>query len=106
MTFSSRSTGELRRLRDACNDLGVDEEMTDLVIASHRHDRSALDRFLSDGRGVHGYVGHMIGKWETILSGSLDNVRTLICHSDAERATGLQAITRPRTCAGRSAHSE
>src|SRR5689334_17309998 len=43
MTPDDDEGDELERVRKACEDSGADEEMTDLVLASHRHDRPPLD---------------------------------------------------------------
>ena len=52
MTIDAESEVELARIRGTCGELGADEEMTALVLASHCHDRTLLDVMLSDGRDL------------------------------------------------------
>jgi hypothetical protein len=58
---------ELERVRAACVDLGADEEMTALVLASHRHDRTLLDVMAVSGEGLRDYARHKLAIWEAIL---------------------------------------
>jgi hypothetical protein len=60
--------GELARIRTVCAELGADEEMTALVLASHRHDRTLLDVIVANGGDLRGYVRHKLAIWEAILA--------------------------------------
>ncbi len=72
MTSNRATPGEIRRIRKACEALGCDEEMTALVLASHRHDRSLRDIMAADGGDPVGYVRRKIAIWEAILADPCD----------------------------------
>ena len=59
--------GELKRIRRACVELGADQEMTELVLASHRHDRTLLDVMTANGNDLRDYVQHKLAVWEAIF---------------------------------------
>ena len=59
---------ESERLRKACVELGADEEMTDLVLASHRHDRTLLHVMVADSDDLREYVRCKLAIWEAILN--------------------------------------
>jgi hypothetical protein len=59
---------EREQIRKACEDLGSDEEMTLLVLGSHRHDRSLLDVVVNSGGDLHDYVRLKIELWEAIFA--------------------------------------
>ena len=42
--------------------------MTDLVLASHRHDRTLIDVMLSDGSDLRDYVRHRLAIWDAIFN--------------------------------------
>ncbi len=65
------STGrdESERIRRACVDLGADEEMTELVLASHCQDRTLLDAMVANGDDLRDYVQHKLAIWEAIFNG-------------------------------------
>jgi hypothetical protein len=68
MTFDERARekqGEL--VRSVCEKLGADEEMTGLVLASHRHDPEALEALLAAGGDLVGYVRSKVTRWEKIF---------------------------------------
>jgi hypothetical protein len=67
MNVERDAKDELERVRKSCEDLGADEEMTELVLASHRHDRTLLDAVVSDGGGVRDYVQRKLAIWEAIF---------------------------------------
>jgi hypothetical protein len=67
MTIGGATEDELARIRGACGKLGADEEMTDLVLASHRHDRGLLDVMLREGSNLRDYVRHKLAIWEAIF---------------------------------------
>jgi hypothetical protein len=73
MIVNEAAADELRQIRQACHDLGADEEMTALVMASHRHDRTRLDVMLADGSDLMGYVRHKLAIWEAILTDTSDD---------------------------------
>ncbi len=58
---------ELERVRDACRGLGVDDEMTELIVAAHRHDPTLLDVVLVGGGDVRDYVQNKLAVWKAIL---------------------------------------
>ncbi len=66
--------GELKRIRRACVELGADQEMTELVLASHRHDRALLDVMVANGDDLRDYVQYKLGIWEAIFNESEDRV--------------------------------
>lgn len=69
MTVRSKAVAkELRGIRQVCEELGADEEMTALVLASHRHDRSRLDVIVAAGGTLLDYVRFKLAIWETIFS--------------------------------------
>ena len=51
-------------------DLGADDEMTELVLASHRHDRTLLDVMLGNGDDLRDYVQYKLAIWEAIFNGN------------------------------------
>ena len=57
---SIRRATALKRIRRACVDLGADEEMTELVLASHRHDRTLLDVMVANGDDLRDYVQYKL----------------------------------------------
>jgi hypothetical protein len=67
MPFDDEDQGELDRVRKACEDLGADEEMTDLLLASHRYDRTPLDVVVRDGGGLRDYVLQELAVWAAIF---------------------------------------
>jgi hypothetical protein len=83
----NEAAAELGRIRQACEDLGADQEMTTLVLASHRRDRSLLDVMVADGGDLVGYVRHKIAVWEAILTDPPDDPTILAFHPEA-RPTG------------------
>ncbi len=87
MTSNRATAGEIRRIRKACEALECDEEMTALVLASHRHDRSLLDIMVADGGDLVGYVRHKIAIWEAILADPCDEPTILAFHAEP-RPTG------------------
>ncbi len=82
MIVNESTADELRRIRQACHDLDADEEMTALVMASHRHDRTLLDAMVADGGDLMGYVRHKLAIWETILTDTPDDPSARACQSD------------------------
>ena len=78
---------EIRQIRLACKALGADEEMTDLVVASHIHDRSALDVMVAEGDDLLGYVRYKLGVWKAIFADSPDAPAVLDCHMDDKPRT-------------------
>ena len=68
MTTDDATGDELERVRRACVDLGADEEMTELVLASHRHDRTLLDVMVADGDDLRDYVRYKLAIWEAIFN--------------------------------------
>jgi hypothetical protein len=73
MSSDDVAQDEFRRIRQACHDLGADEEMTALVLESHRYDRTRLDIMVAAGSDLLGYVRHRLAVWETILGDSPDD---------------------------------
>ena len=68
MTTDDATGGELERVRRACVDLGADEEMTELVLASHCHDRTLLDVMTAAGDDLRDYARHKLAIWEAIFN--------------------------------------
>jgi hypothetical protein len=68
---SSARNDELERIRGACSDLGADLEMTELVLASHSHDRTLLDAMLANGDSLRDYVQCKLAIWEGIFNDSV-----------------------------------
>jgi hypothetical protein len=68
MTSDDDEGDELERVRKACEDSGADEEMTGLVLASHRHDRTPLDVVVGAGGNIRDYVLQKLAVWEAIFS--------------------------------------
>ena len=68
MTTDNPAGDELERVRKACVDLGADEEMTELVLGSHRHDRALLDIVVANGDDLRDYVQYKLGVWEAIFN--------------------------------------
>ena len=60
--------GELKRIRRACVELGADQEMTELVLASHRHDRTLLAVMVANGDDLRGFVQYKLAIWEAIFN--------------------------------------
>ncbi len=60
---------EFAQIRRACVDLGADQEMTELVLASHLHDRSLLDVMAANGDDLRSYVRHKLAIWDAIFKG-------------------------------------
>jgi hypothetical protein len=58
---------ELERVRESCANLGADDEMTALVLASHRHDRSFLEVVLAEGGNLQDYVRLKLAIWDEIF---------------------------------------
>ena len=68
MPFDERAREkEAKQVRSACEELGADEEMTALVLASHRRDPEALDALMAEGDTLLGYVRSKLALWEAIL---------------------------------------
>ncbi len=90
---------EFVRIRGACVDLGADEEMTELVLASHRHDRTLLDDMMANGDEVRDYVHHKLAIWEAILNEDEIAPRSFATGRPARspRASWTAAAT-PGTC--------
>jgi hypothetical protein len=63
--MASEKKAEL--VRTACEELGADEEMTGLVLASHRHDPEALGTLLAEGGDLLDYVRSKVARWEAIF---------------------------------------
>ena len=42
--------------------------MTELVLASHRHDRTLLDVMVADGDDLRDYVQYKLAIWEAIFN--------------------------------------
>ncbi len=67
MTTNDATGDELERVRGACVELGADEEMTELVLAAHRHDRTLLDVMVANGDDLRDYVRFKVAMWEAIF---------------------------------------
>ena len=93
MTTDDATGGELERVRRACVDLGADEEMTELVLASHCHDRTLLDVMTAAGDDLRDYVRHKLAIWEAIFN---EDEEPLRIGPDAARS-GQRAATRRGT---------
>ncbi len=59
---------ELDEFRRACVELGADEEMTELVLASHCHDRTLLDSMTAAGNDLRDYARYKLAIWEAIFN--------------------------------------
>jgi hypothetical protein len=68
MTDDDATEDELARIRGTCGELGADEEMTDLVLASHRHDRAGLDVLPGKDSDLRDDVRHELAIWEAVLN--------------------------------------
>ena len=68
MTTNPATRDELERVRGACVELGVDEEMTELVLASHGRDRTLLDVMVANGDDLSDYVRYKVAMWEAIFN--------------------------------------
>ncbi len=68
MNTDDATEDELERVRRACVDLGADEEMTELVLASHRHDRTLLDVMVAAGDSLRDYARYKLALWEAIFN--------------------------------------
>jgi hypothetical protein len=66
-TFEDEMEDELERVRRTCEDLGADQEMTELVLASHCHNPAPLGAAVSAGGGVRDYVEGKLAIWEAIF---------------------------------------
>jgi hypothetical protein len=55
-------------IRRARVHLGADLEMTELVLASHAHDRALLDLMLANGESLRDYVQSKLAIWEGIFT--------------------------------------
>ena len=71
MDLQEAVTEELRQIGEACERLGADEEMTALVVASHRYNRTPLDLIRTSGGDLLGYVRRRLATWEAIFTASL-----------------------------------
>ncbi len=69
--FCTRSD-VLERIRSACVGLGADEEMTELVLTSHCHDRTLLDVMVANGDDLRDYVQYKLAVWERIFNENVD----------------------------------
>jgi hypothetical protein len=69
MNFDEESAREngAELVRSACEELGADDEMTALVLASHRHAPEALDALVAEGGDLLGYVRLNLARWEAIF---------------------------------------
>jgi hypothetical protein len=68
MAWRDELDEELEQVRKTCEDLGADDEMTDLVLASHhRLNRALLEVMVARGGGMRDYVQHKLSIWEAIL---------------------------------------
>ncbi len=65
-------------------ELGADEEMTELVLASHRHDRTLLDVMMAKGDDLRDYVQHKLAVWEAIFDEQEE--RPLLSHNGCDSA--------------------
>ncbi len=61
--------GEVGQIQAICAELGVDGEMTALVMGSHRRDRALPGPMLLDGEDLRDYVRRKLTTWEAILEG-------------------------------------
>lgn len=68
MNTDDETGDELERVRRACVELGADNEMTELVLASHCHDRTLLDVMMADGADLREYARYKLAIWEAILN--------------------------------------
>lgn len=90
---------EFERIRRACVDLGADEEMTELVLASHRQNRTLIDAMVANGDDLRDYVQHKLAIWEAILNE--DEMSTLLLRNgaaDAIPASKLDGLGDPGAC--------
>ena len=68
MSFDERAREMNAELvRSAREELGTNEEMTRLVLSSHRHDPEALDALIAEGGELLGYVRSKLARWEAIF---------------------------------------
>jgi hypothetical protein len=68
MTFDAGAREkEAELVRSACEELGTDDEMTALVLASHHHAPEALDALVAEGGDLLGYVRSKVALWEAIF---------------------------------------
>ena len=104
MTTDDATGDELERIRRACVELGADEEMTELVLASHRHDRTLLDVMLANGDDLRDYVRYKLAIWEaifnepeecTLLSLNVADGAILGASWSSSRIPGVQRLDRP-----------
>ena len=89
---------EFERIRRACVDLGADEEMTKLVLASHCQNRTLLDDMVANGDDLRDYVQHKLAIWEAILNE--DEMSTLLLRNGAAGAPAskLDGLGDPGAC--------
>ena len=90
---------EFERIRRACVDLGADEEMTELVLASHCQNRTLLDDMVANGDDLRDYVQYKLAIWEAILNE--DEMSTLLLHNGAAGAipaSKLDGLGDPGAC--------
>jgi hypothetical protein len=58
---------ELEQVRNVCRSLGVDDEMTELVLAAHRYDRTLLDVVQAGGGDLRDYVQSKLAIWKAVF---------------------------------------
>jgi hypothetical protein len=90
MTTNRLALDEFQRIRQACLDLGADEEMTALVLASHRYNRALLDVMVANGRDLLDYVRHKLAVWESIFAESPAEATWQACRSDRHKDAALR----------------
>ena len=62
---------EVERIREACAELGIDEEMTALILGSHRRDQALTAPTVDEVEDICGYVRRKLAIWEGIFDGPL-----------------------------------
>jgi hypothetical protein len=92
MTLDEAAEEEFRRIHQACEDLGADEEMTALVLASYRNHRTVLDLRAADGGDLLAYVRHKLAIWEAIFADSPDDPTFPPWHSDHEQRPRMHEV--------------
>ncbi len=98
---------EFGRIRRACVDLGADQELTELVLASHRHDRTLLDVMVANGDDLRDYVQYKLAIWEAIFNENEERpVRSYNGAAGAIRADKLVGSGRAGACARAAAEVE
>jgi hypothetical protein len=68
MPLDAKRRNELKTIREVCENLGVDEDMTSLVLGSHRYNRGPLDNVLTDGGELIDYVLKKMAIWKAIFN--------------------------------------